>query len=438
MKAIFSIIAAALLCTVLSQLSLASDVGKRFPPEKRTYLDKVMGLTITALTTSSANDQLPYQTHPHWTADGKYVIFRSDRAGDGGNQAFALSEETGEIVQLTEGATRTGSFSAARKSNRLYFFQGGRGAPARLVELNLDPLLADSKAGTMKNLDAYQRLIMSLPADMRDSGGFVLDADEQVAYMGISWGNAAEPQSESRDARAAPPIQEKRWQEMQAQEQNRLQRHYELRSINLQTGEMKKIIEVPFRLGHVQANPFVSGEILYCHETGGDAPQRMWIVNADGTGNHPLYKETPDEWVTHEVWFDKDHVVFNIMAHIPALREKPTGIAVINVRDNQMRIVGQIDEGRGFWHCNASADGRWAVGDNFSGNIYLINRLNNETTLLTTDHKMRPNHAHPFFSPDGKRIIFQSGLLSDGKNLNLMTVEIPSALWKPRNTKGTP
>ena len=99
---------------------------------------------------------------------------------------------------------------------------------------------------------------------------------------------------------------------------------------------------VPFRLGHIQANPFVSGEILYCHETGGDAPQRMWIVNADGTGNRPLYKETPDEWVTHEVWFDKDHVVFNIMAHLPKLREKPTGIAIINVRDNQMRIVGQI------------------------------------------------------------------------------------------------
>jgi len=45
---------------------------------------------------------------------------------------------------------------------------------------------------------------------------------------------------------------------------------------------------------------------------------------------------------------------------------------------------------------------------------------------------MRPNHTHPFFSPDGKRIIFQSGLLSDGKNLNLMTVVIPASLQNRR------
>ena len=119
---------------------LASDVGKRFPSEKRTFVDKVTGLTITALTTSSANDQLPYQTHPHWTSDGKYVIFRSNRASEGSSQAFALSEETGEIIQLTEGATRTNSLNVARKSNRLYFFRGGRGLPARLIELNLDSL----------------------------------------------------------------------------------------------------------------------------------------------------------------------------------------------------------------------------------------------------------------------------------------------------------
>ena len=39
--------------------------------------------------------------------------------------------------------------------------------------------------------------------------------------------------------------------------------------------------------------------------------------------------------------------------------------------------------------------------------------------------------AHPTFSPDGKRILLQSGLLSDGKNLNLMTVTIPEYLQNP-------
>jgi oligogalacturonide lyase len=425
---IYNLAFAGLLYTFVMSLAtanlLASDVGKRLPSEKRTFVDKVTGLTITALTTSSANDQLPYQTHPHWTSDGKYVIFRSNRAGEGGSQAYALSEETGEIIQLTEGVTRTNSLNVARKSNRLYFFRGGRGSPAKLIELNLDSLLADSKAGTMKSPETYERAIMTISADMREPGGFVLDADEKTAYIGVGFGNVPPPRT---DTQKPAPIQEDSLETVMARENSRGPQRYEIHSIDLATGKMKKIFDVPFRLGHIQANPFVSGEILYCHETGGDAPQRMWIINADGTGNHPLYKETPDEWVTHEVWFDKDHVVFNIMAHLPRLREKPTGIAIINVRDNQMRIVGQVDEGRGFWHSNASADGRWAVGDNFAGNIYLINRQNYETTLLTTDHKMSPDHAHPFFSPDGKRIVFQSGLLSDGKNLNLMTVEIPTS-----------
>jgi len=66
--------------------------------------------------------------------------------------------------------------------------------------------------------------------------------------------------------------------------------------MDLRTGAVATVVDVPFQMGHIQANAYVPGEILYCHETGGDAPQRMWITRSDGTGNRPLYKETPDEW----------------------------------------------------------------------------------------------------------------------------------------------
>jgi oligogalacturonide lyase len=231
-----------------------------------------------------------------------------------------------------------------------------------------------------------------MPAGFRVSGGFTLDADESRAYSGVSLG----------DEKGG------------------------LRAIDLKTGEVSKIIDVSFRMGHVQANPWVSGEIMYCHETGGDAPQRMWFVRADGTGNRPLYVETPDEWVTHETWIDADHVLFVVMAHLPRLRTKPTGIFCLNLRNNEVKVLGQV-EGRGFWHCNGSADGRWAVGDTFEGSLYLIDRASGETTLLTTGHRMRPDHAHPTFSPDGKRILIQSGMLSGGTSLDLMVVNVP--LW---------
>src|SRR5450432_4281879 len=93
-----------------------SDVGRRFPSEMRTIVDAQTGVTFTALTTSPANDAKIYQTHPQWTADGKYIIFRSNRARGGATQAFAVNEVTGEIIQLTDGpGTGTGSLNVARR-----------------------------------------------------------------------------------------------------------------------------------------------------------------------------------------------------------------------------------------------------------------------------------------------------------------------------------
>jgi len=44
-------------------------------------------------------------------------------------------------------------------------------------------------------------------------------------------------------------------------------------------------------VGHVQTNPWMPGEIVFCWETGGKAPQRTWTVMADGTGLRPPRRE---------------------------------------------------------------------------------------------------------------------------------------------------
>jgi oligogalacturonide lyase len=41
---------------------------------------------------------------------------------------------------------------------------------------------------------------------------------------------------------------------------------------------------------------------------------------------------------------------------------------------------------------------------------------------------MRPDHAHPIFSPDGKRVLIQSGRLTEGRSLDLVLVDVPPAL----------
>lgn len=117
--------------------------------------------------------------------------------------------------------------------------------------------------------------------------------------------------------------------------------------IDLNTKKTTKLTEIPFRTGHFQANPFVSGEIMYCWETGGDTPQRVWLLNFDKNGrvtNKPLYKEKADEWVTHEVFAGPDHVLFNVVGHIDRLRKNPTGIMLLNIHTNESKMLGKAKE----------------------------------------------------------------------------------------------
>jgi oligogalacturonide lyase len=160
----------------------------------------------------------------------------------------------------------------------------------------------------------------------------------------------------------------------------------------------------------------------------------MWIVNADGSGNRPVFAEASTDWVTHEQFADADHVIFNLMGHTARLRERPTGIMVVSLRDGSVENLGQVPVKsvvggdrtgpNSFWHNSVTYDGRFAAGDDFDGNVWLIDRRTGAHTLLTTGHVMKPDHAHPSFSPDGSRLLIQSGLLTQGKKLSLIIVPL--------------
>jgi oligogalacturonide lyase len=101
-----------------------------------------------------------------------------------------------------------------------------------------------------------------------------------------------------------------------------------------------------------------------------------------------------------------------------------------------MTIVGQTTSGTGLWHVSGSPDGRWAVGDDFSRSIYLIDRHTREMILLSTGHKeTAADHPHPTMSPDGTRIQIQSAMLSaDNRSMNICTIPVPDS-WLKRKYK---
>ena len=77
-------------------------------------------------------------------------------------------------------------------------------------------------------------------------------------------------------------------------------------------------------------------------------------------------------------------------------------------------------------------DGRFAVGDDFARNIYLIDRHTGEMVLLSAGHKTTAaDHPHPSFNSDGTKIQIQSAMLSeDGRSMNICVIPIPKAWLK--------
>ena len=203
----------------------SAQVGRRFPSEKKIIPDPVTGLPLTFLTSTPAGDSKIYQTHPQWTSDGHWLTFRSQRVP---GQAFAVNEDDGAIVQLTENGY-LGMLCVARRSMKLYFMRGsGPSAPAtasatgavpasptaqespaatasspttlaatrgtnrsrgpfQIIELDLEKLFTDSAAGTLiPGATAYERVCGTTPPGMTADGNMGLDANEDFADCRIT------------------------------------------------------------------------------------------------------------------------------------------------------------------------------------------------------------------------------------------------------------
>ena len=240
------LVAMALGAATLLTSSALAQMGRRFPSEKKIVMDPVTGIPLTFLTSTPAGDSKIYQTHRQWTADGKWLIFRSNRVR---GQAFAVNEETGAIVQVTENGYM-GMLCAARLSMKLYIMRnlggfgreeaarsptaapspasaaepaapagtppaaapaagrgrGGPRGPFQIVEIDLARLFADSEAGTMKPAADYERICGTTPPGMMADGNMGLDANEDFMYFRVS-GDPGQPAAARghQDRRAVRP-----------------------------------------------------------------------------------------------------------------------------------------------------------------------------------------------------------------------------------------
>ncbi|SKC23581.1 TolB family protein [Alkalitalea saponilacus] len=423
---------------------LQSQIGTRFPSEKKVIDDPITGHQLIFLTSASHGDRKIYPTHPQWTADGNWLIFMSNRVR---GELIAVNERSGDMVQITEGGF-VGTPLIGWSSMHIYVMRRaapqqsrGQNTAMNIIKIDLDMLFRDSEKGQIQPKENYEDILGQIPSTIGAHGDMALDANEEYIYFRTSReeaekhlppGTNVEQNFGPRNMGAGPGG---------------------IGKINLLTGKSAHVISVPFQVGHIQTNPWIPGEIVFCWETGGKSPQRTWTVRGDGTGLRPLYPEADYEWVTHEAIITKDEVAMAIMGHRPVkisdelkeidsdpenpgqevawgpsgTREKPTGLAIVNIRTREMRIEAQTNSGSGFWHVHGSSDGRWAVGDDFSRSIYLVDRTSREMMMISTGHKTTArDHPHPTFSPCGTKFQIQSAMLSeDDRSMNICVIHVP-------------
>lgn len=422
-----------------------NPMGTLYPSEKTSYRDPVTNLDIQVLTDTTGNDQYIYQTDPMWSSDQRFLLFRSSkRAGEPvvegqwpHMQYFVMEVASGRMLQLTDG--EHGSVFLANRSNDIFINRMEEVLDKKhkptgdklwsLYRMNIDQLWNDAVAGKVGSRSQYETLVGSMAAS--DSiagipGSFCVSCDDDYAYIVCARKSNDPAEYEEMERLAMKPLDNQPIK-IRASLGG-------IRKMNLKTGETGLVLNTCFKLGHIQASRFHDDEILFCNETGGDARQRIWYTRSDGSDFRPIYHETPLDWVTHETFQTEDYVYFNILGFQDRLRKQASGIMRINLRNGDVECVGQVElegspynpdpmlGGRGFWHCNSTRDNRLATGDTFAGNVYVIDVANGKRTLIATDCKMRPDHAQPHFSPDGKLLLFQSGHFTDGKRLNLMMV----------------
>ena len=313
------------------------------------YQDEKTGAKVYNLTPGKTQDTIVYQTHPMWTRDMEYLVFMSDGV------VSALEMATGIIRPLPETTT---NFSMQWNSGNLFFLR-----ERNLYGVDIPSLVCGA---------AKPELVGGLPASYPASrGGLSVDATGDTVYAGVMI------------------EEEKRWG-----------------VAGFSKNGSRLLTTVDFPVGHIQAHPSVAGKVMFCWETGGDSPQRTWLVDGNDDKAHPAYTEQYNEWVTHEVWWGRDRIIFTIWPYDEEHSQKPHGVACTNCSEGRLDVLAQYPA----WHAHGSPDGRWALGDDFDRNIWLINMATRERRLLTQGHLGAgfKTHPHASFTPDSRAIVLNS------------------------------
>jgi hypothetical protein len=319
---------------------------------KKVITDPVTGFEYRLLTDSAFPSHKMYFSSESWTTDDKHILFF--RSAETGEKLIRLNEETGEDVILADAADgwKIHSFGLSREKDEGY-------------------IIKDDKVFALDVLTGQTKELAPLP-DSKYPCGHYTSSKSGLLPMTFKLNNGIFCLALTDPAKGATDIL-----------------YYS---------------DTP--LGHCQACPGDDNMIFFCHETGGDALQRMWHFDIAENKPFPYYVERWGEWITHETWSHDG----SFMTFIKAPDEIWTG----SKDGRHFRLVSKSEE---YHHCAPSRSAKWITSDRSgSGQVALINVKTGKDTLLVTGHipPTGAEHQHPSFNRKGDKILFTAPEGTDG------------------------
>src|SRR5690625_1097205 len=366
--------------------------GKEWIPEWRQCKDRFTGVNISQLTNYAGHSNHLYFTENGWYDNGNKLLFHSDRNNQ--TNLFSIDIQSGKIIQLTNHNRTYDSLpTCLHPDGTKAFFQKSRS----IIEIDLETLEErvvyernENYVGGNINCTADGQYIITCEReDLSES----LDIDLGKGYVG------------HRELMEAKP-------------------YSRIMQISINTSGSRVIFEEENFVRHINTSPKLPNIITFCHEGPWQlVDHRIWGLDINSGEVWKIRERTEtSEMVGHEFWHDDGETI-----GYHGFRQDGTGFfGKINYKNHN---VEEVEFPFRNWHAHSFGFSKVVVdGKGSLDKMIVWQQKNGEFTKpkVLCEHRcsfhVQKVHAHPRFSPDGKKILFTSD--KDGYG-NLYLVDLP-------------
>ncbi|MEQ8474041.1 MAG: oligogalacturonate lyase family protein [Marinoscillum sp.] len=355
------------------------------------WIDEDTGHKIKRITRRAKGGRSFYfHNNPFVKAEnGDDLMVFYGEAEDESHQLFSVNLATLEIEQLTDHSTGFRGEIVTKKSKEVFY-------------QSRDSVFATNI------LNKETRLVYIFPEDFQ-AGITTINADETLLA-----GSYADPIKDSI-YRANP----KKGDYFNLIYEAKIP--HTLFTVNIETGELKKLYSEEAWLNHVQFSTTDPDLLMYDHEGPWHLVDRIWTINVKTSENQLMHERTVHREIAGHEFFGRDGAT--IWYDLQKPRGETFFLAGVDVVTLEKTIYAMK---RNEWsiHFNISPDQKLFAGDGGDSTqvahapngqwIYLFtpegDSLKSEKLVNMEKHGYRPLEPNVHFSPDGKWLIFRSDL----------------------------